>query len=46
MGELVAIDLPRKISALGQTGWLLNLLLVKTGDGWHIVETGGVYPPL
>ncbi len=46
VGEPVVIDVPRKISALGQTGWLLNLLLVKTEGGWRIVKTGGVYPPL
>jgi hypothetical protein len=40
----VAVRVPQEISEHCKEGWMVNLLLGKTPNGWCILETGNVYP--
>lgn len=38
------VKVPQEISDHCREGWIVNLLLGKTPQGWYILETGNVYP--
>lgn len=40
----VEVNVPKEITDHCKEGWQINLLLVKTRNGWCILETGNVYP--
>ncbi|MGD9506041.1 MAG: hypothetical protein AB7W37_14085 [Syntrophobacteraceae bacterium] len=41
---LIELRVPHEIIKHCKVGWQINLLLGKTPNGWHILETGNVYP--
>ncbi len=43
-GDTVEVRVPQEISDHCKEGWIVNLLLGKTPQGWYILETGNVYP--
>lgn len=40
----IEVKVPQEISDHCKEGWVVNLLLGKTPQGWYILETGNVYP--
>ena len=40
----VEVKVPEEVSSHCKEGWMVNLLLGKTPQGWYILETGNVYP--
>ncbi len=44
MSGPVEVKVPQEISDHCKDGWMVNLLLGKTPQGWCILETGNVYP--
>lgn len=41
--DIIVLSLPRNITDLVEVGWDISLFLGKTGKGWQIIESGGVY---
>lgn len=39
------VILPTELAAVIETGYVINLELVRGGDGWHIAACGFAYPP-
>jgi len=37
--------MPPRVNQLCREGFMLNLLMIKTKNGWEIAETGSVFMP-
>jgi hypothetical protein len=43
-GGVGPVAVPIAATDLAQPGWTINVVLVRTGATWHLVEVGNVYP--
>jgi hypothetical protein len=43
-GGIGPVAVPKAASNIAQTGWSVNVSLARSGQTWHILEVGNVYP--
>ena len=43
-GDVGPVAVPTEATDAAQPGWTINVLLVRAGATWHLIEVGNVYP--